>query len=300
MEWYYEKRGEQCGPTSEVDLKGMYGRAELTPKTLIWREGMSDWASYGSIFEVGEEHLLPPTRLERTQLGNSIADLRAEARSVLAGNWLMAALITFVLQLLQQVSGILSIIPVLGLIAPFFVIGPLTVGYHAYILGVLRGESVDLSTLFDGFQQWMKSAGLILLTTFILFMASAIAAIPGVLCLTILYDSNSSDYTEDVMFYVSFLILILPVVIVAAYVWFSFIMVYFIANDERELPVTKILGRSRSMMNGQIWKFCCLMFSFIGWHILGILTFGIGLFWSLPYMFTAIAAFYDDLRDAAV
>lgn len=48
-------------------------------------------------------------------------------------------------------------------------------------------------------------------------------------------------------------------------------------------------------MNGNKWRLFCLHFSFIGWMLLGILTFGILYFWIIPYMQTAQAEFYRDI-----
>ena len=44
------------------------------------------------------------------------------------------------------------------------------------------------------------------------------------------------------------------------------------------------------------WKLFCLELSFIGWMLLSMLTFGILLLWVGPYMETAKAAFYEELK----
>ena len=38
------------------------------------------------------------------------------------------------------------------------------------------------------------------------------------------------------------------------------------------------------------------MFGFIGWFLLSFLTLGIGLLWLIPYVETAQAAFYEDVK----
>ncbi|MDD4210702.1 MAG: DUF975 family protein, partial [Bacteroidales bacterium] len=43
-------------------------------------------------------------------------------------------------------------------------------------------------------------------------------------------------------------------------------------------------------------KLFLLDLSFIGWFLLSILTLCIGMFWLSPYMITARAAFYEDLK----
>ena len=51
------------------------------------------------------------------------------------------------------------------------------------------------------------------------------------------------------------------------------------------------------MMEGRRFDLFYLHLSFIGWWLLSILTLGIGFFWLVPYVQTAQAAFYDDVRQ---
>lgn len=44
--WYHSKdRTERHGPVSTDELRDMIRRGALPPDTLVWREGMTDWAS---------------------------------------------------------------------------------------------------------------------------------------------------------------------------------------------------------------------------------------------------------------
>ncbi len=47
----------------------------------------------------------------------------------------------------------------------------------------------------------------------------------------------------------------------------------------------------------KVGKLFLLMLSFIGWFLLSILTFCIGLLWVGPYMYQSMAAFYEDLKE---
>ena len=69
---------------------------------------------------------------------------------------------------------------------------------------------------------------------------------------------------------------------------YSYAMTYYIYNAAIE--------KSMSMMNGYKMKLFLLDLSFIGWMILSVLTLGIGLLFLQPYMSTARAAFYEDLK----
>ena len=48
-------------------------------------------------------------------------------------------------------------------------------------------------------------------------------------------------------------------------------------------------------MDGNKWKYFCMMCRFIGWYILACFTFGIGFLWLIPYVHMSHAKFYDDI-----
>ena len=49
--WHYSDGTNTHGPIDEAALREMLLRGTVNRNTLIWREGMSEWESYGSIFE---------------------------------------------------------------------------------------------------------------------------------------------------------------------------------------------------------------------------------------------------------
>jgi hypothetical protein len=48
MDWYYAVGGEQKGPVGEEAFQDLLRQGIVTPQTLVWREGMANWQSYGS------------------------------------------------------------------------------------------------------------------------------------------------------------------------------------------------------------------------------------------------------------
>lgn len=73
-------------------------------------------------------------------------------------------------------------------------------------------------------------------------------------------------------------------------------MTYYIMQDHPELAYNAAIEKSMEMMSGYKMKLFLLDLSFIGWGILCILTMGLGLLLLLPYMYTARAAFYEELK----
>jgi hypothetical protein len=47
MDWYYAQQGQRRGPVSEVEMTGLVTAGLVTDQTLVWREGMADWQTYG-------------------------------------------------------------------------------------------------------------------------------------------------------------------------------------------------------------------------------------------------------------
>lgn len=88
------------------------------------------------------------------------------------------------------------------------------------------------------------------------------------------------------------LLLIIPGIIRS----YSYAMTEYIMMDDQEISDNKAIEKSMAMMDGKKWKLFCLDISFIGWIILSLLTFGLGFILLCPYIYTARAAFYEDLK----
>ena len=56
------------------------------------------------------------------------------------------------------------------------------------------------------------------------------------------------------------------------------------------------IEKSMKMMDGHKFDLFYLYLTFIGWGLLCILTLGIGLLWFVPYMQSALAHFYEDVK----
>lgn len=76
---------------------------------------------------------------------------------------------------------------------------------------------------------------------------------------------------------------------------------YFVYKDLNDrgqadnYSLTDYITRSQQLMMGHKWRYFVLQLSFIGWWILGAITFGIGFLWIYPYYKLTMANFYRDL-----
>jgi uncharacterized membrane protein len=74
-------------------------------------------------------------------------------------------------------------------------------------------------------------------------------------------------------------------------------MVPYLLHDYPELTPREAMKISREMMRGQKWNLFILDLTFIGWILLVFCTAGVGMLFVQPYMLTARAAFYEDLKS---
>src|SRR4051812_34881498 len=42
-EWYYSQGGQQVGPVTSEQLKGLAASGQITPADLVWKDGMPEW-----------------------------------------------------------------------------------------------------------------------------------------------------------------------------------------------------------------------------------------------------------------
>lgn len=66
-------------------------------------------------------------------------------------------------------------------------------------------------------------------------------------------------------------------------------------KDTRSMGATSFITESRELMDGHKWRLFWLDITFIGWHLLGMMTGGIAYLWIYPYINATKAAFYNDL-----
>ena len=159
------------------------------------------------------------------------------------------------------VSGAASYIPVVGTI---LVALPMMYGYSIVILSVMRGGEMNIGGLFDGFNDFGRIVGTKLLQAIYTFLWTLLLVIPGII----------KNY--------------------------SYAMTDFILKDQPELANNAAIEKSMAMMDGNKMKLFLLDLSFIGWAILCLFTFGIGFLFLQPYVQSAHAAFYEDLKAQTV
>ena len=190
-------------------------------------------------------------------------ELRAQAWSALSGKWGMAVVAILVYMV---ICGVISLIPYVSSIAALLVSLPLAYGFTIMLLNVVRGSDVELNTLGEGFKDYGRILGTMLLSSVYQFLWMLLLIIPGIIK------------------------------------GYSYALTPYLLKDHPELKFNAAIEESMRLMSGNKMRLFLLDLSFIGWFLLGLITFGIAFLWITPYWNTARAAFYEDLmsdlRDA--
>lgn len=92
------------------------------------------------------------------------------------------------------------------------------------------------------------------------------------------------------------LLLLIPGIIKS----YSYMLVPFILAENEDLDKDRVFELSRKMMAGHKWEAFVLQISFIGWYILGGISFNlVNIFYTNPYVDATMAEFYSALKAEA-
>lgn len=151
---------------------------------------------------------------------------------------------------------------ILGIGSPVAIIlgGALTIGASVFFLHNADRQQTDISDLFTPFkQQFGNSIIYFIVYSLLVTLWSLLFIIPGIIA------------------------------------GFAYAMTPYILAEHPEISAVNALKMSKDMMQGNKGRYFCLQLSFIGWVLLSFLTFGIGLFFLIPYVQAANAEFFNEV-----
>lgn len=192
----------------------------------------------------------------------NLAELRAEARKSLAGNWNWAALLTFLAAIISCAVGLLQ--DDLGNI--LFALLSISLAYTFLDLADDgTKENNYFTAMFSAFTRDRILPVFInwLLSTIFICLWSLLLIVPGIIK-TLAY-SQSQFIVKDMV------------------------------DSGQEVNATEAISKSRQLMNGHKGEYLLLQLTFIGWAILGCLSLGIGFLWISPYIHVTNAKYYRKL-----
>jgi Predicted integral membrane protein len=223
------------------------------------------------------------------------AELKREAKAMLKGRWKDSVLMCLVPTIIAILLAAIILIPVIilfqesitslsdpyasdmsggssggsggiisGILSTFFALG-----ISWTFLDIFRGEKVVITPFKDVFRGFRAPYALAIIVVYLLqaiftFLWTLLFIIPGIV--------KTYSYSQAYNIY------------------------YDTYKQTGEKPsYLNVITASRKLMNGHKGQLFLLDLSFLGWHILAILTLGIGYLWLTPYISATKAAFYNHL-----
>ena len=136
---------------------------------------------------------------------------------------------------------------------------PISFGILAYQVKLVRKEDYDLNMIFSYYRKFWPIFCLNFFISLFIGLWSLLFIVPG---------------------------------IIAAY---RYSMAMLIMIDGEEDPI-ECIKKSKQMMYGYKWDYFVFQLSFILWHLLGIITFGLAYIYVIPYISASSILYYDDLK----
>lgn len=152
----------------------------------------------------------------------------------------------------------------------FFLVVPLAISLFLIIakygecklyLDIVESRDARFSTIFEGFLYVFKAVGASLYTTILIVLWSFLFFIPGLIA------------------------------------GIKYSMTTYIIAENPSIPITDAVDMSKNMMDGHKMDYFMLKLSFIPWVILITLTCGLASIYVTPYMNSAIAQFYVQVKS---
>lgn len=236
------------------------------------------------------------------------SDIRREARVKLTGKWGQAALITLVYAVITYVIQFLcNLIPVIGPFIALLITVPIGYGIIVSFIKLKRGEDVSLvQFLTDGFNSfskaWSVSLNILLkmivpIVIEIIFVIMFIGSVGMIFVggISSLEASSAAGLAEaGGMFGFISIIGLMAVGIWITCKSFYYVLSFYILNDNEGLSGKEVVEKSAELMEGKRASYFWLSLSFIGWAILAVIPFGLGMLWLIPYIQIALVVFYEE------
>lgn len=170
------------------------------------------------------------------------------------------ALSPVIVNLLMGAIGIVAALLAIYGVVRFIIGGVVSLGYAKFNLNLVNHNNPKIEDVFSQFHNFGKGFIMNFLRSLYTLLWTFLFIIPG---------------------------------IIASY---SYAMTPYILYENPDMTANEAIKASKELMRGNKWRLFCMEFSFIGWSILCVFTFGIGYLFLHPYTEAAGAAFYREIK----
>lgn len=320
MEWYYAVNGKRVGPVSEANFAQLVANEAISGETLVWHKGMMEWAAWDT---VAPQTTLPPAERLATMPGfaseqreeemdgeawtadsfwaglqvngftTSVGGCMGRAWQVYKSAFWPCFGVTLLGYIIMMVAGF---IPLLNILAIFFVTPQITAGLFQYFVERVRGESPGVETIFVGYQRGFGSlAGLGV-------MQLLIAIVPGVIMavtlggMGLLEENPPADLSGAAALGGGAVIMV--VVLLMTFIYLRLLLAPLIVTD-LGASMGEAMKLSWRMVGMRFWTTLGLALILMLMVMGGMLALFIGLLFVMPMYPAIFAQLYEDARMSA-
>lgn len=193
------------------------------------------------------------------------ATLKSQAKAAIKGKIGILFVITLVIAVVSGIaSALLSMIPVVGPLAAAVIVTPaFALSLMRIYLSLVQGNKPEVKDAFSGFDDFWSAFKVTFLVALYTFLWSLLFYIPGIVK------------------------------------GISYSMSMYVLAENKGKPALECIEESKKMTNGHKMELFILGLSFIGWALLGSITFGIAYIWVIPYMQATFTNAYNSLKPVA-
>ena len=224
-------------------------------------------------------------QLKQAARGIMMGKYRNAISILLASDLIVSTLSLFTTTNTNSYTGILIGILINFIIVLFGTI--LTIGQCSFYLNIACNGPYQFSDLFTGFKVHPDKT---IITQLIIQVLTTLPMIPGI---GLMFYSFRA-YNIIVVFLLGCFLLILGTGI-SWWISLRYSQVYYLLLDFPDYSAKELLKMSRKLMKGNAGRLLYLQVSFIPMTLAGLLSFGIGLLFVLPYQNMTYTLFYLDL-----
>lgn len=181
------------------------------------------------------------------------AECKETAKNIMKGQWIVGFVVLLIESLI--VAALSTVTLGIGL---FLLQSVITIAVYNVFISGYEGKKYEISDMANGITDELTNR----------------------ICLSVLKQLFISLWT---------LLFIIPGIVKT----YSYFLAEFISRKDPKLSATDCITKSREIMKGHKWEMFVFELSFIGWHLLAILTFGILYIWLAPYIMQSTIVYVD-------
>lgn len=225
----------------------------------------------------------------------------------------------------QQSAIMIGIYCLLEIMVSLIILAPINIGLNGFFIKAILGD-YDVKNIFHPFKHNLSNVirvnFLMQLKLFLWYLIPWIIGMAAVVGITMAlagnwldniitqlgtaasnmdnFVSGNADIPQNLGVFAAVYLLLLVISIIFMLPGiiknFEYAMIPYILGEDENISSKDAFKQTKDMMKGNKFRYIGLMLSFIGWMFLGLMAFGVGMIFVMPYVNMAAAHFYIDAK----